>query len=296
MKRLMASPHLAPGLRRDMVVTILLATVAAVAAYVLPVGLPRLLLAAPLVLALPGHALRRALRLLEDGGEPPLRRATTWTFDLGLSLSAVVLVGLGLDRFPAGLSLDSWMVGLLFVTLSAVAFAIFRDHRVASMTPCFQDVSVTDQPAVELTSSGANRFRFQGFRGATVGLPLVVCWVLAAAVTTSAVTYSILDARHVAASTTFTQFSLTRGTGKVYLDVRSFERSDTTYTVAVLRGGELQGGRPAFVLRPGEERRLSFYYYTTAKPEEISFVLHRAPDPGTYREVHYWTDTPVPSP
>jgi len=239
----------------------------------------------------------RALRLLEGVADIPLRRIAAWSCDLGLSLAAVVLIGLVLDLLPTGLSLAGWVVGLLVVTLSSVVVAALGDYRIAHSVALHLREPHREERHQDGAATGTSeQFGVRGPDRVVVNLPAVAGWVVAAAVSIGAVTYSVVDARHVAERSTFTQLALTRGTGEVFLDVYSSEQARSTYSISVHRNGRLRKLLPAFALAPGARHRVTYAIPSTAEPEKISFRLHRAPDPETYREVHYWTATPVPRP
>ena len=150
----------------DLVVTLLLAVLAAVAALSSVGTAIQVVLAVPLVFGLPGYALTAAL--LRPGTADPFERLA---YSVALSLAATALTGLVAHLF-AGLDRTVWATALALVTCSATLIAM-RIRRLDLETPapvtlpsissalCIGAAVAVAAGAVAIASTGAENTRVE---------------------------------------------------------------------------------------------------------------------------------------
>lgn len=250
---------------RDAVVTGSWAVVSGASVLLLSPGPVRLLLVAPLVLFLPGHALRRALRLAGDNATERV------TLDVGLSLAAAALTGLVLDLTRPGLQAVTWAPALVGVTLVAVLVDVLRDRR----------VTVGARPRAAQTAVA----RLNQLGAARMLMPMV-----AAAVVVGSVSFSIASAQRAQARTSFTQLSVAAQDGRAELAVHNFEGSAVRYALTVTVRGRPLAELGELVVPAGEERRVSYDLPPTTSAARFRFELRREGIPDVYRQVTIATD------
>jgi uncharacterized membrane protein len=109
----------------DLVATVVVATISALVVVLVPDVLPlRIVLALPLLLALPGYSLTAAL-FPDQGIDWPRRLLLS----IALSLSLDVIIALVLNQMPFGLRSASWAAALLLVTWACSGIAVARRRR-----------------------------------------------------------------------------------------------------------------------------------------------------------------------
>jgi len=121
-----------PRLRSDLGLVCALALVGVLAAAVVPdaIGVVRILIAGPLVLALPGYALARAA--LQPG---ELRGPELGALSVALSVVVTIFSALLLDALGVRLTIWPWIAILVVVTLAAAAVGMRRGHARALRPP-----------------------------------------------------------------------------------------------------------------------------------------------------------------
>jgi uncharacterized membrane protein len=247
---------------RDLRRATALAAVSAVLALILPFDPLRVLVAAPLILFLPGYAIAAATFAR---GRIPF--AQTLVLSVGLSLAVLALGALLLNYLPGGIRAGWWALLLFFVVLGACrAAAVRRPKR-------RQASGSSSLPRPSLAQSGML---------AGGALAILAAIVLA---------YVPLGAANAVGYTEMWIRPLHGAKSGVEVGVGSGEQEDVPYRLFVKFGdGEPPQGR-RFTLAPGETRKVRLL--TEGAPQaakKIDAALFREDQPGSgaYRRVSTW--------
>jgi uncharacterized membrane protein len=248
----------------DLAATVAVATIAALVVMLVPGLLPlRVIVALPLLVALPGYSLTAALF---PGREIDWPRRLL--LSMALSLSLAVVIGLVLNLMPFGLRSASWAAALLFVIWAATLVAVARRRRKGLIGP-------------------AARVRRVRLRDAA--FLLVAACVLAGAV---AFARTPLPAKKTQG---YTALWLLPGSGRetasVRVGVASGELNPMTYRLVVRVGSRVVHERRLFRLEPGAEvdETLHLGAAASARRVPIEALLYREDDPQSiYRVVRLW--------
>lgn len=180
-------------------VAAVLATVAILAGAGRPLTIP---LGAMLVLVLPGYAWLGAVRHHEP--QPLASGALVVMASMGLA----IVLGIGLNLLPGGLTRGSWVAGLSLVTVAGLATSWMRGRAIAG--PC--------RP-------------FVAFREASPSTVLKITLVILLVGATGAISVASQDAwierQH------FSELALSRSGTAPVVHVRNMEGRSVTYTVTV---------------------------------------------------------------
>jgi uncharacterized membrane protein len=256
----------------DLLATAAVATIAALLLMLDP-GLftLRVILALPLVLALPGYSLSAALF---PNGEIDWPRRLL--LSVALSLSLAVVIGLALNLMPFGLRSVPWAAALLLVTVAATAVALARRRRLELIG------SVSRVRRVSLVDAA---------------LLLGAACVLGGAV---AFARTPLTAKKVQGYTALWLLPGSgRGTATVRVGVTSGELNPMTYRLVVRLGSRVVSERRRFQLQPGAEvdEVLHLRATASARREPIEALLYREDRPQSiYRVVRLWPPKRVARP
>src|SRR5579863_3507477 len=148
-----------PRLRSDLGLVCALALAGVLAAAVVPdaIGVVRILIAGPLVLALPGYALTRAA--LQPG---ELRGPELGALSVALSVVVTIFSALLLDALGVRLTIWPWILILAAVTLAAAAAGMRRGHarglRRPSLAPRVGEVAILAAALVLIGAAAAIGF------------------------------------------------------------------------------------------------------------------------------------------
>jgi uncharacterized membrane protein len=258
---------------RDLAATAALATVAALIVMLGPGLLPlRVILALPLVVALPGYSLTAAL--FPDREIDWARRLV---LSVALSLCLGVVIGLALNLMPFGLRAGPWAAALLCVTLIATAVAVVRRRR---------------RRPIEPVTTRILRVRF-----VDVALILAAACVLGGAVAFARTPLTAKKAQG------YTALWLLRGSGKetatLRVGVTSGELNPMTYRLVVRLGPRVVYERRRFPLQPGEEvdEVLDLGGTASASRQAIEALLYLENRPQSiYRVVRLWPPKKIARP
>ena len=222
----------------------------------LPLGPVRVAVGMPLVVALPGYALLRAIFLY-----PPFGRAAWLVSSMATSLALVALSGFVLDWTPWGLQSATWAIWLGSITLAALAVAWYRRAGAARATQ--QDDGAVVAPAA-LPPVQLSRRQYV---------------VIGAAATVSVAAFAVAYIGYRAAPTPgFTQFWLLPVDAvRVRLGMRNEEGVPSSFTLRLQADGELVREWAMVPLAPGE----TWEMLVTLPPERvraktIEALLYRA--------------------
>jgi hypothetical protein len=241
------------------------AALSALLALVLPFEPLRVLLAAPLILFLPGYAIAATIF-----ARNPISRRQFLLFSVGLSLAVLALGALPLNYGPGGVRGWSWALLLFLVVLACCRGAALRRPRAAA-APISWALPRPNRGQAALLAGGA--------------LALVAAVVLA---------FTPLSATNATGFTEIWISPLAADNG-VRVGVGSAERDDSSYRLVVNFGGTREVTR-RLELEPGERQVLALGESRAASspvPVPVTATLYKedsaAPD-RPFRQVTTWLD------
>jgi uncharacterized membrane protein len=226
----------------------------------------------PLVIALPGYALTAAL--IPD--RQALGRTERTLFGVGLSIVVTILVALGLNQLPAGITNLTVAVSLAAVTLGCVVVGLVR-RRSGATTDTGAEPG---ESAVEVRREAPSRF----------GPELLA---LAVILTVAAVFVGVLGTIR-APEPGFTELWLVNGTAanSVQVGIRNQEGTDLSYRLEIETAGQVL--KTAQIdLASGQQtvQTIQLPPLTGTSPESVTARLYRLDQPAAsppYRTTLLW--------
>ncbi|HKZ50250.1 MAG TPA: DUF1616 domain-containing protein, partial [Dehalococcoidia bacterium] len=245
----------------------------------------RIVVGVPFVLLLPGYCLVAALYPRRDDLQLPERLALS----AGLSIAAVVLIGLALNYSPWGIRLEPVLASVaLFVVLAAAAAALRR-----GLLPAEQAFVVTGYVRLP-------RWPRLRLIDALAGMAL-----LAFLASLGGGVYFVAASGEGPEG--FTEFYVLGSGGKAeaypglvkageqataVLGLVNREGRDTAYHIAVVLDGETTDGIDGLVLGSGErwEKAVSLVPTRAGNSQKAEFFLYKNGEGEPYRSLHLWLD------
>jgi uncharacterized membrane protein/LysM repeat protein len=249
-----------------------------------PVELLRIVAAMPFLLLLPGYCLVTALYPRRDDLQLPERL----TLSLGLSIAAVILIGLALNYSPWGVRLESILAFMaLFIVLAAALATVRR-----SLLPREQAFSVAS-------------IRLPRHPKVRPGNILASVALLAFAATLGGGVYFVAASGEGPEG--FTEFYVLNPEGKaeaypglvsagedlaVVLGLVNREGEATTYNVAAVLDGEVVDTIDGLALENGEtwERSVGLALGRAGSNQKLEFLLYKDGGDEPYRSLYLWLD------
>ncbi|MCA1552813.1 MAG: DUF1616 domain-containing protein [Chloroflexi bacterium] len=242
----------------DLLIVLALALDAGILSLLLPDGnIFRVLLALPLVLALPGYALSELLF-----APAPLQSVERVLTSLGFSIALTILCGFALNWTPWGLTMPMWMLALIGVTFVCSALAYWRRRR-----------STLPNPQSAFAPARAWMNMREGIVFALAGAVVMLALFVA---TTGAIQQP---------SAGFSQLWLVpTSDGTVQVGVTNMEQQPVTYRLVLRMGSQSVREWSSLHLQPGEQwkERVAL----ASAPSNLEALLYRSDAPDTvYRRV-----------